>query len=129
VRFNFRRALVFNAFYNFWQGFVISLVSDYRNAIDMMRELVLKELVGELRDRWGARMWGCAVWIEINRDQVGSNLISPTELKNRWESEKAYRLRTMPGIEAAYMGVLPRTAFKRAFVVRKEDAQLHPLEI
>jgi hypothetical protein len=179
---------------------MISLVSDYRNAIDMMRELVLKELVGGLwhtthpdrftkiletggispepdipeKERWGTRdgresssyvrfiggvslfdlyefepesytdifpssswhyfipfhmMWGCAVWIEINRDQVGSHLISPTELKNRWESEKAYRNRTMPGIEAAYMGVLPRTAFKRAFMVRKEDAKLHPLEI
>ena len=74
-------------------------------------------------------MWGCAVWIEINRDQVGSQLISPTELKNRWESEKAHRLRTMPGIEAAYMGVLPRTAFKRAFMVRKGDTQFYSFEI
>jgi hypothetical protein len=74
-------------------------------------------------------MWGCAVWIEINRDDVSSNLISSTELKNRWESEKAYRHRTMPGIEAAYMGVLPRTALKRAFMVRKGDTQLYPLEI
>jgi len=27
------------------------------------------------------------------------------------------------------MGVVPRTAFKRAFVVRKDDTQLHPLDI
>jgi hypothetical protein len=74
-------------------------------------------------------MWGCAVWIEIKRDQAASHLIPPIELKNRWESEKAYRHRTMPGIEAAYMGVLPRTAFKRAFMVRKDDTQLYSLEI
>jgi hypothetical protein len=74
-------------------------------------------------------MWGCAVWIEINRDRVASHLISPIEVKNKWESEKAYRHRTVPGIEAAYMGVLPRTAFKRAFMVRKDDTQLYSLEI
>lgn len=74
-------------------------------------------------------MWGCAVWIEINRDQAASHLISSIELKNRWESEKAYRHRTMPGIEAAYRGVLPRTAFKRAFMVRKEDTQLYSLGV
>jgi len=69
------------------------------------------------------------VWIEINRDQTASHVISSIELKNRWESEKAYRHRTMPGIEAAYMGVLPRTAFKRAFMVRKEDTQLYSLGV
>ena len=73
--------------------------------------------------------WDCAVWIEIERERVGSKLISPFGLKNRWESEKAYRHNRMPGIEAAYMGVLPRTAFKRAFMVWRGGSQLHPLDI
>lgn len=74
-------------------------------------------------------MWGCATWIEIDREQVAPRLISPTELKQKWESEQAYRHRRMPSIEAAYLGVLPVTAFKRAFMVRKEDSHLHTLKI
>lgn len=73
--------------------------------------------------------WGCAVWIEIDRERAASKLVSPMELKERWESEEAYHHKRMPGIEAAYLGVLPRTAFKRAFMVRMEGSQLHPLEI
>ena len=74
-------------------------------------------------------MWDSAVWIEIDRNRVASQIISPTELKNRWESEKAFRHRRMPGIEAAYIGVLPRTAFKRAFMVRKKNTHIYSLEI
>jgi hypothetical protein len=73
--------------------------------------------------------WDCTVWIEIDREHVAPKLISPTELKNRWEAEKAYHHKRMPGIEAAYIGVLPRTAFKQAFMVRREGSQLYSLEI
>jgi len=73
--------------------------------------------------------WGCAAWIEIIREQVSSQLISPSALKTRWESEDAYRHRRMPNIEAAYIGALPRTAFKRAFMVHKEDNLIHPLDV
>lgn len=72
--------------------------------------------------------WGCAVWIEIDRERAAPHLISPSELKKRAESENALHHRRMPEIEAAYLGVLPPTAFKRAFMVRKEDCQLHPLD-
>jgi hypothetical protein len=64
------------------------------------------------------RLWDYAVWIEIDRERAAPKLISPTQLKDKWESEKAYCHKRMPGIEAAYMGVLPRTAFKRAFKVK-----------
>jgi hypothetical protein len=35
----------------------------------------------------------------------------------------------MPEIEAAYLGGLPVAAFKRAFLVRKEDDEFHPLAL
>jgi hypothetical protein len=73
--------------------------------------------------------WGCAVWIEIDREKTASRLISPAELKIKSDSENAHRRRRMPGIEAAYRGILPRTAFRRAFIVHKNDIQLQPLEI
>jgi hypothetical protein len=61
--------------------------------------------------------WGCAVWIEINRVRVARNLISATDLLDRWNDEKAYHHTIMPQLEAAHIGELPRTAFVRAFVV------------
>lgn len=72
--------------------------------------------------------WGCSVWIEIDRGLVASQLISGPDLVARWESDNAYGHSIMPRIEAAHLGPLPRTAFKRAFLVREEDDQFHPLE-
>jgi hypothetical protein len=71
--------------------------------------------------------WGCAVWIEIYREKVAPHLVSRSDLVERWTSDKAYRHNFMPYIEAVHIGPLPRTAFKRAFLVQKEDNDFHPL--
>jgi len=71
--------------------------------------------------------WGLSVWIEIDRELVAPKFISGTDLVARWKSAGAYRHTIMPYIEAAYLGPLPKTAFKRAFLVCKEDNHLHPL--
>lgn len=68
--------------------------------------------------------WGCSVWIEIDRAQVARQLISASRLLEEWKSNGAGR-KIMPGIEAAHKGDLPRTAFKRAFLVGKGDSDLH----
>lgn len=70
--------------------------------------------------------WGCAVWIELDREQVADNLISASDLVARWKSEKAYRHTIMPYIEAAYIGKLLRIAFVRALAFQRgeEDYQL-----
>ncbi len=73
--------------------------------------------------------WGCSVWIEIDRVQVSSHLISGPDLVARWKADSGYGHKIMPYIEAAYLGCLPRTAFKRAFLVREEDDQFHPLDV
>ena len=72
--------------------------------------------------------WGCSVWIEIDRAQVAPRLISGLDLVAKQWSDEALGHMIMPYIEAAYLGPLPRTAFKRAFLVRKDDSQFHPLE-
>ena len=73
--------------------------------------------------------WGCSVWIEIHRGLVAHQLISGPDLVARWESDKAYGHSIMPRIEAAHLGPLPRTAFKRAFLVREGDDQFHSLDL
>jgi len=73
--------------------------------------------------------WGCAVWIEIDRTQVAPKLISGRDLLSRWKADDAYGHNIMPEIEAAYLGGLPGAAFKRAFLVRKEDDEFHALAL
>jgi hypothetical protein len=73
--------------------------------------------------------WGCSVWIEIDRLRVGLQLISGPQLLARWKADKAYGHNIMPFIEAAHLGPVPRAAFRRCFLVRKEDDQFHSLEV
>ncbi len=71
--------------------------------------------------------WGSSVWIEIDREQVASQLISGSELLAKWKSGGAHGHNIMPEIEAAHIGPIPRTAFKRAFSVVKDNSEFHPL--
>jgi hypothetical protein len=71
--------------------------------------------------------WECAVWIEIDREQAAHRLISGLDLVAKWKSESAYGHNIMPEIEAAYLGGLSVAAFKRAFLVRKDDDEFHHL--
>jgi hypothetical protein len=71
--------------------------------------------------------WGRSVWIEIDREQVASQIISGSNLVAKWKSDDAYRHSIMPYIEAAHLGPLPQTAFKRAFLVCREDTEFHTL--
>ncbi|SFU15542.1 hypothetical protein SAMN05444141_11146 [Pseudovibrio denitrificans] len=64
-----------------------------------------------------------AVWIEINRQHASPNLISTTELMDRWNNEKAYGHNVMPHIEAGHIGPISIDAFKRAFSVSPDGIQ------
>jgi hypothetical protein len=73
------------------------------------------------------RVWGCAVWIEIDRTKAAHNFISGRDLIARWKEEEAYHHTVMPYIEAAYIGELPQTAFARAFLVRGGEETIREL--
>ena len=75
-------------------------------------------------------MWERAVWIEIDRSKMVHPIyISGSELLNKWKAEGAYGHNFMPEIEAAYLAPLPRAAFKRAFLVCKENAGIIELAV
>ena len=73
------------------------------------------------------KVWGGAVWIEINREDVAAQLISGADVVTRWNADQAYRHNFMPYIEAVHLGPLPRAAFKRAFLIRKDNNHFHEL--
>lgn len=60
--------------------------------------------------------WEEAVWIEIDRDAVLGSLLSPSEVLRLWKEGEHYRHTLMPMIEAAHLGPLPRSAFRRALL-------------
>jgi hypothetical protein len=72
---------------------------------------------------------GSAVWIEIDRARVSAYLISGPDLLAKWNSEGGHGHNIMPYIEAAHLGPLPLTAFRRAFLAREGDEQFHDLMI
>ena len=65
-------------------------------------------------------IWQSAVWIEINRDTVKDNFISGNEHIERWKAEEAYRHRIMPFIEAAHIGKIPVSSFRRVLLVNSD---------
>jgi len=70
--------------------------------------------------------WGCSVWIEI--DCALPQLIRGPALLAKWRLDGCGR-KFMPKIEAAHLGDIPRSAFRRAFLVRKDDSEFHHLPI
>lgn len=74
--------------------------------------------------------WGCAVWIEIDRAQMQASerFICGGCLGRRLRSERAYHHLFMPRIEAAYIGELPTTAFKKIIFVFSEIGPFHEFD-
>jgi hypothetical protein len=72
--------------------------------------------------------WESAVWIEIDREIVAPNLIEPRALLAKWKSEKSVR-RFMAEIEAAHIGPIPASAFKRAFLVTRKAETIEELKV
>ncbi len=62
------------------------------------------------------RKWDEAVWIEVDRGAVRNKLLPPGELLSRWK-DGCLRNMLMPGVEAAHIGEVPRSSFRRAFRV------------
>jgi hypothetical protein len=73
--------------------------------------------------------WGSAVWIEIDRERIAPNLISPADVIARWNSEGMHRHGIMPSIEAVHVGPVPRSAFVRAFIVGQNESEIRALPL
>jgi hypothetical protein len=70
--------------------------------------------------------WGRSVWIEIDRQQVATRIISGPDLVAKWKAGNHGHM-IMPYIEVAHLGPILVAAVKRAFLVGEDDGRLHPL--
>ncbi len=75
------------------------------------------------------RAWGCAVWIEIDRATVATNMISPDQLVARWHDEGACRRNILPRLEAAHIGPIKTSAFRRAFLIAADSNEIRAMTL
>ncbi len=60
--------------------------------------------------------WGASIWIEIEKAGVEGEYIDREALVARWVAECAQRHTIMPRIEAAVIGPIPVSAFRRVLL-------------
>lgn len=73
--------------------------------------------------------WPAAIWIELDSDRLKSGLVLGPGLLGRWESDRAFRHRLMPLIEAAHIGPVPLQACRRVLrYVNGEWCQLDEVD-
>lgn len=62
------------------------------------------------------RSWQGSVWLEIEREVVREQLVSPAALLSKWKEEGLHGHNILPALEAAHLGDLPISAISSAFL-------------
>lgn len=65
--------------------------------------------------------WEEAIWIELDRLAIKDEFIDGRELLRRWKERGEFDRAIMPVIEAAHIGRVPRSAFRRVLKYSKHD--------
>lgn len=71
--------------------------------------------------------WAGAVWIQVDREMIGSRFISTDELVVRWDQGGHHRHTIMPRIECACVGDIPTVAFASAFLTWSRGEEIRDL--
>ncbi len=72
--------------------------------------------------------WGGAAWIEIDREAVSTSFVAGDEVVRRWKQGYLGR-NVMPYIEAAFIGDLPVSAFRAAFLTWDRGRQVREFAV
>lgn len=56
------------------------------------------------------------MWLQIEREVVSEQLVSPTALLNKWKDQGLHGHNILPKLEAAHLGDLPVSAISSAFL-------------
>ena len=71
--------------------------------------------------------WGASVWIEVDIELIEGQYLDPQQLAKLQKAENAERHTLMPRIEAAVIGRIPLSAFKRTLIRRNGVETFEPL--
>ncbi len=75
------------------------------------------------------RAWGGAVWIEIDREAVSHSLLSADQLRELWDRDGQRNRKRMPEIESAYVGNMPKMAFRSTFLAWQQGREARDINL
>lgn len=73
--------------------------------------------------------WDEAIWIELDRYAIANSFIDGKLVVERWKRQGELGRSIMPIIEAAHIGPIPISAFRRIFMFKKRDREFKQVKI
>jgi hypothetical protein len=73
--------------------------------------------------------WDEAIWIELDCSAIKDNFVDGKSVVELWKRQNELGRKIMPLIEAAHIGPVPISAFRRVFMFRKLDQEFKQVEI
>lgn len=75
------------------------------------------------------RSWQGSVWLEVEREVVRKQLVSPAALLEKWKKEGLHGHNILPALEAAHVGDLPLSAIRSAFLTWNDGLEVREFNI
>ncbi|MBX9658469.1 MAG: hypothetical protein K2X00_07860 [Nitrospiraceae bacterium] len=73
--------------------------------------------------------WDESIWIELDRVTIKDSFIDGKTLIERWKQQNELERNIMPVIEAAHIGPVPISAFRRIYKCNKHDQEFRQIYI
>ena len=73
--------------------------------------------------------WSESIWIELDRSAIKDRFIDGKAVIERWKQQNELRGNIMPIIEAAHIGRIPISVFRRVYKYNKHDQEFRQIQI
>ena len=73
--------------------------------------------------------WDESIWIELDRSAIKNDFIDGKAVIERWKQQNQLGRKIMPIIEAAHVGPIPISAFRRVYKYNKHDEEFRQIQI
>lgn len=73
--------------------------------------------------------WDESIWIELDRLAIQDNFVDGRTILKRWNQQNELGRNIMPMIEAAHIGLVPLSAFRRVYKYNKYDQIFREMQI
>ncbi len=71
--------------------------------------------------------WDESIWIELDRSAIRDSFVDGREIVKRWKQQNELGRTIMPIIEAAHIGPVPISAFRRIYKYNKHDQEFRKI--
>lgn len=73
--------------------------------------------------------WDEAIWIELDYSAIKDSFVDGNSVIERWKRQGELGRKVMPIIEAAHIGPVPISAFRRIFMFSKHDQEFKQVQM